>query len=258
VRVAARIGVAAVIAIAACGRTAAPRGRESLRVLTYNVYVGNPDLAGTAALIAKIDADVVVMQETTPAFADEVRRRLGTQYPYMDFHVGPLGNGPGVLARTAPTAARYVPSKVGMNGLWVGTFTMGGRAVQVVDVHLHPTLPASTNPVDVASEYTRAESVRVAQLDELRVALDPAVPAVLIGDFNAVPGSLAMARLRELGWSDGLAGSDVAIAPTYQLRGLGFHIDHVLVPKGVTCSAPAITREGTSDHYPVTATLAWE
>jgi endonuclease/exonuclease/phosphatase family metal-dependent hydrolase len=145
-----------------------------------------------------------------------------------------------------------------MNGLWVGTFTMGGRAVQIVDVHLHPTLPASTNPVDVASEYTRAESVRVAQLDELRMALDPAVPAVLVGDFNAVPGSLAMARLRELGWSDGLAGSDVAIAPTSQLRGLGFHIDHVLVPKGVTCSAPAIVREGPSDHYPVEAVLAWQ
>jgi endonuclease/exonuclease/phosphatase (EEP) superfamily protein YafD len=258
-RVTGRLGCVAIaaIAIAACGRSAAPRGSASLRVLTYNVWVGNPDLAGTAALIAKIDADVVVMQETTPAFADEMRRRLGDRYPYMDFHVGPLGNGPGVMARTAPTAAHYVPSKVGMNGLWVGTFVMGGRAVQIVDVHLHPTLPASTNPVEVASAYQRAETVRLAQLDELRAAVDPAVPAVLIGDFNAVMGSLAMARLREMGWSDGLAGTDAATAPTYQLRGLGFHIDHVLVPAGVTCSAPKIERAGTSDHFPVEAVLSW-
>lgn len=246
-----------VIAIAGCGRKPAPRSSASLRVLTYNVYVGNPDVAGTARLIERIDADVVVMQETTPAFADEVRRRLGDRYPYMEFHVGPLGNGPGVLARSAPSTAHYAPSTIGMNGVWVGTFGMGGRAVQIVDVHLHPTLPKSTNPIDVASEYRRAEAVRVAQLDELRAVLDPAVPAVLIGDFNALPGSPTLVRLRELGWSDGLAGSAAATEPTYQLRGLGFHIDHILVPTGVACNAPAIVREGTSDHVPVTATLAW-
>jgi endonuclease/exonuclease/phosphatase (EEP) superfamily protein YafD len=150
----ARVVCAAVVAIAATCSGA--RGHASLRVLTYNVYVGNADIPGTATLIATLDADVIVMQETTPAFADEMRRRLGARYPYMDFHVGPLGNGPGVLARTAPTAVRYVPSKVGMNGFWVGTFTLGGRAVQIVDVHLHPTLPATTNPIDVANEYRRA------------------------------------------------------------------------------------------------------
>jgi endonuclease/exonuclease/phosphatase (EEP) superfamily protein YafD len=248
----------AAIALVACGRAATPRGGASLRVLTYNVWVGNPDLAGTAALLARLDADVVVMQETTPAFADEMRRRLSDQYAYMEFHVGPLGNGPGVLARTPPTNAHYVPSKVGMNGVWVGTFVMAGRAVQIMDVHLHPTLPASTNPVEVANAYQRAEAVRVAQLDELRGALDPSVPAVLVGDFNAVMGSLAMARLRELGWRDGLAGTDAATAPTYQFHGLGFHIDHVLVPAGVACDAPRVVREGTSDHVPVEAVLSWQ
>jgi endonuclease/exonuclease/phosphatase (EEP) superfamily protein YafD len=245
-------------AIAACGRpTPSPRDGASLRVLTYNVYVGNPDLAGTAALIGRLDADVVVLQETTPAFADTVRQQLGDRYPYMDFHTGPLGNGPGVLARAAPTAARYAASKVGMNGWWVGTFSLGGRAVQIVDVHLHPTLPVSADPIAVATAYQRAETVRVAQLDELRAALDPSVPAVLIGDFNALTGSASMLRLRELGWRDGLADSAAATAATYQHRGLGVHIDHVLVPIGVTCAEPAVTREGSSDHFPVLATLAW-
>lgn len=145
--------LAGLLAVAACGRRAPSPRPAGIRVLTNTVYIGNTDLPATAALIRTIGADIVALQETTPALAAVLRAELAADYPYMDFHVGPQANGPGVLARTPPSDARYIPSQTGMNG-----FT----------------------------------------------------------------------------------------APTYQFLGLGFHIDHILVPAGVTCTAPTVLAKGPS------------
>jgi vancomycin resistance protein VanJ len=248
----------AVVAAGACDRRAPPEPElaraPGLRVLTYNVYFGNQDMAATAAVIREAGADVVALQETTPAIADALRRALADLYPHMEFHVGPLGNGPGVLARTVPRDARYVPSAAGMNGFWIGTFTVGGRDLQVANVHLHPSEFVGWNPLRATAAYDRAEQVRGAQVDELRARLTPDVPTVLLGDLNSLPRSPTLTRLADLGWTASAADDD---APTYEIRGIGFRIDHVLVPPAIECANPLVRRAGPSDHFPLAATLSW-
>jgi endonuclease/exonuclease/phosphatase (EEP) superfamily protein YafD len=236
---------------------AAGDARTSVRVMTYNVYVNNRDPAGTAGRIRDVDADIVVMQETTPAVEAALRATLGDRYPHMEFHVGPLGNGPGIVSKLPWTSATYVPSSLGMNGYWIGRIDLGGRSLQLVNVHLHPSLINGWNPLRAQRAYDDAEGVRVAQVDELRAHLDAAIPAVLIGDFNSLPDSRTLARLDELGWANGLAGTPAATAPTYRIHGLGFHIDHVLVPRDLVCTASRVLEGGTSDHDAIVATVAW-
>jgi endonuclease/exonuclease/phosphatase (EEP) superfamily protein YafD len=72
-----------------------------------------------------------------------------------------------------------------------------------------------------------------------------------------MPGSPTLAHLAALGWTDGLAGSPAAAAPTYELGGLGLKLDHVLVPPGVTCTDAAVLDGGGSDHDAILATLSW-
>lgn len=247
-----RIAIAACALLpAACGRRPPDAPAATIRVATYNVYFDTQDRDAIAALLASIDADVVALQEITPAMAAALRGALADRYPYMAFHVGRLGNGPGVLARWPAADARYLPSAHGLNGAWIGTFDVGGRRVQIVNVHLHPSSIGGANPIAVKRAYDRAEGVRVAQLDELLP--HPAGPAILLGDLNSLPGSPTLARLADLGWRDGLAGTAAAAAPTYHFRGLGFHLDHVLVAGGVTCRDGAVVARGPSDHQPVTA-----
>lgn len=46
---------------------------QKIRVLTANVYVGNPDPARLVALLTREQPDIVVMEETRPRFAEAVR-----------------------------------------------------------------------------------------------------------------------------------------------------------------------------------------
>lgn len=228
-----------------------------LRVLTYNVYVANRDVPGTVARIAAADADVVLLQEVTPGFEAVVREQLGDRYPHMAFHLSRIGNGPGVLSRVPWSSPAYVASTRGLNGWWRGRFEVGGRSLVLVDVHLHPTLVAGLGPIAAGREYQAAERARQAQVDELTAGLDADVPTALVGDFNAFGTSPTLARLGALGWSDGLAGSPVADTPTFQYQGLGFQIDHVLIPRQLVCRDAAVLDGGTSDHDAVVVTLAW-
>ena len=46
---------------------------QKLRVLTANVYIGNPDPTRFVALLTREQPDIVVMEETRPSFAEAVR-----------------------------------------------------------------------------------------------------------------------------------------------------------------------------------------
>jgi vancomycin resistance protein VanJ len=231
--------------------------RTSLRVLTYNVFVGNPDLEATARLVRKVDADVVALQETIPSIETALRASLSDLYPYMEFHVGPIGNGPGILSKLPWSTGKYVPSQAGLNGFWIGVFDLAGRKVQLVNAHLHPSAIDGFNPFAAKRAYDEGEVVRQAQVDELFSFLAAGQPTLLLGDLNSLPGSPTLAHLRALGLDDALAGTEAGTTATFRISALGFHIDHVLVTPGLSCTKPVVLPEGTSDHFPLAATLAW-
>jgi endonuclease/exonuclease/phosphatase (EEP) superfamily protein YafD len=244
--------------------SAKPRPGETLTLLSYNLYVYNEDLPGTAALIRRIDADVVVLQETIPAFEAALRDALGDLYPYMEFHVGPVGNGPGTMSKRPWTAGRYVPATNGWNGYWIGQFDLAGRPLQIANVHLHPTPFGSFDPRDAWAAYRGAEAVRLQQLGELAARLSALAPrsTVVLGDFNSLPGSATLRRASAMGFLDGLAPFAAGTSPTFHLGGaffgIGFHIDHVLLGAELRPIAAAVIADGSSDHYPVVTTIAWK
>ena len=74
-------------------------GPDAVRVLTYNVNWGMPGPAEALAAIRLADADVVMLQETTPNWEATLRRELADDYPEMHFrHAGAAG-GQALLSR---------------------------------------------------------------------------------------------------------------------------------------------------------------
>src|SRR4051812_13389564 len=68
-------------------------------VLTYNVNFGGPRPDPAIDAIRRADADVVCLQETTPAWEDLIRAELADVYPYISFHTGPVASGMGMLSK---------------------------------------------------------------------------------------------------------------------------------------------------------------
>jgi endonuclease/exonuclease/phosphatase family metal-dependent hydrolase len=244
------------------------------RLLTYNVHRcvgadGRADPGRIAAVIAACAPDIVALQELDVGRArtggvdqaQEIARRLG-----MDFHFHPALHfeeeryGDAVLTGLPMRLVRagalpglvHRPRLEPRGALWVAVETADGP-LQVINTHLGL----------LARE-------RIAQVIAL---LGPAwlghpecrgVPAVLLGDFNAVPGSRAYAllarRLRDA--QRAVAEAPAAAAAwrrrpraTFPARWPVLRIDHVFLGPGVAARGAEVRRGPleriASDHLPL-------
>lgn len=89
------------------------------------------------------------------------------------------------------------------------------------------------------------------QVDEILARVGDR-PALLAGDFNAVPGSPPMERLRE----SARFGGFVDGPPTFPASAPTRRIDHVLVPASWRLLEAHVVDTGVSDHLAVVATFA--
>jgi len=229
-------------------------------VLTYNVYVGNDDVVGAARVVREADATVVCLQETFGASQQVLRAELASAYPHIAFYVGKVGNGPGVLSKVPLVDGRYVPSSHGYNGYWVGKLTLHGRQVQLANVHLHPTVPLG-GLRGALRGWADAEAIRAAEIDEVVALLDPALPAVLAGDFNTPSSSASYDRVIHHGFTDAFREGDAPPrgTPTFRgkLRGLPLpvRIDYVFLRGGLHALRSRVIEGSASDHLPVHTTV---
>ena len=82
--------VLAGLVLGAAPVTAAPARAvpaSGLRLMTYNVNYGNPDVAATLDAIAGADADIVLLQEITASWRDALEQRFAAQYAHRAYRI---------------------------------------------------------------------------------------------------------------------------------------------------------------------------
>jgi endonuclease/exonuclease/phosphatase family metal-dependent hydrolase len=95
---------------------------------------------------------------------------------------------------------------------------------------------------------------RRAQVERLLVIHDGRTPAILAGDFNALPDSDVLAVVRAAGFAD----LGAALDPDAFTAARGTRIDYILATAGVSGRAMRIPEVWTSDHKPVVAEVTLE
>jgi endonuclease/exonuclease/phosphatase family metal-dependent hydrolase len=184
------------LAVLACGLSdaAAP-----LKVMTFNIHHGEGtdnrfDLPGIAAIIRESGADIVGLQEvdqrtTRSGRVDQLNviaehlgfyYAFGPHFPYMggNYGLGVLSRYPIVTYRVYP-----LPTAPGVEAksLLQATVDINGTLIDVFVIHFE----------------VRNEAVRQAQADEASaIAARSQLPAVFMGDFNALPNSSFLHPLR--------------------------------------------------------------
>jgi endonuclease/exonuclease/phosphatase (EEP) superfamily protein YafD len=236
---------AAVLPRAIGDGTVDPEGRETLTVLSANVYFGKADAEALVGLVERYDPDLLSLQELTPKFARALRRAgIDRRLPnaILETHSGASGGG--LFSRLPirklggrqpfffrmPRAALQLPD---------------GRLVRVVGVHPFP--PGRGND-DLWSEA----------LESLPAAGD-GPPWVLVGDFNA---TLDISELRDLldrGYRDAGAVAGEGLVPTWPNADHDvppvITIDHVLADSRLGIVDYGVDDLPDSDHRPVHAEL---
>jgi vancomycin resistance protein VanJ len=237
------------------GDTAAP----DLTVMSFNVRVNSRDYDRLAAAIAADQPDIVALQELRSVHMDELRSRLGAEYPYHVLHRSDGYHTVGLLSRF-PIEAVTNLSEPPLNRALVLQLRPNGRPLQVIVTHL--TSPGlfgpgrSRHPRNIAARYARRDE-EVSALLRLVHAADQ--PVLILCDCNFTPTSQAYARLNaEL--NDSFAAAGWGFGNTYRDPWLKLRVarpDYIWYSDELRALTAFVGADGGSDHLPVVAHLAW-
>jgi endonuclease/exonuclease/phosphatase family metal-dependent hydrolase len=127
--------------------------------------------------------------------------------------------------------------------------------VQFLNVHLRPPATDSGNKV---IGYLTTGGTRRREITHLVAQLDPALPRIVLGDFNDGDDSSALKFLEKQGYQNALPQFD-AKTPTWRGRHLGLDLkdrpDHVLYSPPLHAYGARVIPETSSDHDPVLAVI---
>ncbi len=239
---------------------------RSLRFLTYNLHSESVNVQSMLDVIRAANADLVALQEVSPAMADALTAELAEEYPYQALHPSfenPIW-GQGVLSRYPIVEDEY----------W--HISLGHQRVKI-DRRGTPLVLYNTHPVHAflfraGRLFDMQQHQREVQEVLRRAARDDG--AILIaGDFNMTDQASDYTRLtarfqdtyREVGWGLGLTFPDFTLSNAQPIQlpilsAIGRPVARIdfIFHSGVLqpVSARVWPTSGGSDHRPVVAEFA--
>lgn len=207
--------------------------RADLRVVQFNLNYRNWKIDQVSAELIRYDADVITLQEVTPAH--EATLRLISTYPHQThcFFRDRIG-GVSILSKHALSSVDCANGQ----GLVAAVVDAPGGAVTVASIHTYWPWPFSQH----------------AQVDAWLPRLSQKTgPMIVAGDFNAAPWSHAVAKVAKASRTAVVPGLrltiDVGVFPI--VPDVPIPIDHVLLSDELCASSAYVGPEMGSDHYPV-------
>jgi endonuclease/exonuclease/phosphatase (EEP) superfamily protein YafD len=219
-----------------------PERKSTLRLLTFNMHVGNDRFDEIADYVTASGADIVALQEVSCAAAERLIPKLRTQYPHAFvsagncFGIALLTKRPMTLTGQVIVAPRQRPLLV-----WA-TLDWNGVPLPVTTAHLIPPFA----PDDQASQVTRLINYVARQSG----------PLIVAGDFNLTPFSWSFARLNNAGLAQHVSYRTTWTPWAAPWLSPLLTIDNVLTTRNVISTRSLIGPRLGSDHRPVVVDLA--
>ncbi len=231
---------------------------EDIVVVTYNVNfgVGDPSSARypeTIAALARQEADVLLLQETTPFWEEVIGEALRETYPHQRWRDPTLpyaASGAAILSRFPLSPLDVSPSPVDWFACISAVATTPRGPLRLVNVHLEP---AATKPAlfYVAFHHHLEIDAHVDAFD-----LNPHdVPTIIAGDFNEERAG-ATETLTDRGFDDPVRRFATGKV-TWRWPPLALQLDHVFVSDHFEALNATVEEEGASDHFPVRVGLRY-
>lgn len=246
--------------------------RLAVTFATFNIRTGRAFDFGnswpwrrrsTAAMIAALEVDVLGLQE-----AHEFQRRyLGQQLPGLRwFGQGREGGRSGEQCTIAVSKLAF--AVVGDQTRWYGPdpaaagARLPGASAPRIATIVRCRDERSGTEFDVVNTHLdeRVRANRATSVGQLVEWLDPAVPTVVMGDFNAAGDDAVLAPFTDGGFQ--LAPAGGGTTHNFTGRTDGRRIDHIFVSSHWSIEDAAVVHEYPgprlpSDHWPVRVTARY-
>lgn len=226
---------------------------QSIRMVTWNVQGGGPDVPATAQAILDQRPEIVVITECRAAIARELSERSG-----LALHQGGnlclLTRFP--VSEWAPRDPRDFWDRGGSGAIARMVVDVHGTEVVVGAVHLETPRGALTALAKRAlfsfpEADTRNRKERQLESEVARSWIAPpgeARPVIIAGDFNLVVES----AVYDAAWGDlsnAFSQRGVGLGWTKRTQWFGARIDHVLVNRRIAVRSAAVGTAVESDHH---------
>jgi len=225
-----------------------PAASERLTIVQLNVNIRNQDPRRIVDWVISQDPDIAVLIEVPRAWTRPLAA-LRARYPNELVGMPPDGSGIAVFAKAPATSLRVEP----LGDIWCPAIvldfprSMGPPPLTLIAAHLRSPM----TPSDAI--------IRNRQLGALvqRIAAEPALQKIVVGDLNITRWSPLYAQLTDVaGMRDGQEGFGFGASwPSPFGRWLGIPIDQTLVSPGVRVVQRVVGPDLGSDHLPVTTTV---
>ncbi len=249
-------------AVAAAVAAAEPPQPAMLRIVSYNIrhgvgMDGTLDLDRTAAVLRRLAPDLIALQEVDEKClrsggvdqAAALGKALGMEHRFGEFM--DYGGGRYGLA---------VLSKLPVQATKRHQLPRGAEPRCALEVVVQaPGIDGPLSFVCVHNDWT-AEAIRVKQMRALLAALgDDERQVIIVGDYNALPGSESLTLLAEAGWQILTKDGGPARGRTWPADDPSEAIDHI-ASRGLPRSAmthEVVNEAVASDHRPILAVFTW-
>jgi endonuclease/exonuclease/phosphatase (EEP) superfamily protein YafD len=253
-------------------RSIAQAQGDSLRVVTFNMWGGNEELEDVESWLRETDADVVLLQEIVPVYAENTIPALSDIYPYQFFQtIDERFVGNGILSRYPLLESE---------NLWIAgdglqqrvVIEVGDQRIILYNVHFympqtdtpHFYLPIDYPYLNIALLYD--DTSRNRQINGmLDVVRDEEGIVIVGGDFNMSDSSIFYDHVASE-MTDGFrqAGTGLGLSWPNARRETALpswtppvmRIDYVWYRGDVSATNAYMGAQLGSDHLPVAVTLA--
>ncbi len=239
-----------------------PAAGETLRVHSMNVYMKNHDAEAILAEIARVDADVLLIQEWHLWHEANLTPSLLERYPNQTRYADDFVDGMAILSKR-PFRSATPHGAEPVAGRW------GGRVQRVVIDH--DGRPLAIYNIHTASPGSRIGFSRNQYQTHDLLGIFSAEPHDFIagGDFNAPTFSDQIRAIERLGLVDAhdLAGHGPgwtwpnARKPTWKQRAFGsipgVRIDHIFLSPALTATVSEVGLPHKADHRGTFADVAF-
>lgn len=221
-------------------------------VVMANVYVDNDDFGPAARQLLEVDADVLVVVETTPAFRAAFDELCGDRYPFRTFDEDDHGEYAVSLYCSAE------PKRIGM-------IDIGELRAASATISVGPGELTVIGAIPMAAVDAGGYEVWRRQLRGLaRFAGRSRTPLVITGDLNTTVHRAAFDDLRDAGLADAHDALGEGWRPSFQLSATGLlsklgplvRLDHALVNRSAWATSVRDLDSAGSDHRPLVVEVA--
>ncbi len=235
---------------------AAPAGTSTVRVIDYNLHdavntAGGVDPEALALVIEESGADIVGLQEVSRGWLvwggmdmlTWLSQRL--DLPYVWDATADAQWGMAILSRyPIVSVATYdlPPEDIQLpRGFTVAQIDVAGQILTVINTHF--------------SEKDDQDEIRTTQASAILSTWNNAEATIIMGDFNALPDSQAIALFLEAGLID--ISREIGQQPTFTYYSAkpDHQIDYIFVTPDLRYSDFVIRSTMASDHLPLAVTI---